>query len=110
MALAARSRAAASPEALGRWLAETGTDVRVADSAEALRDGIGTLLTRAQQAGAVRADVQIAEVMALLISTCQGALQSAWDEDLQRRALAVIFAGLRPTGYGSGSRRPAGEG
>jgi AcrR family transcriptional regulator len=91
-------------------LAETGTDVRVAESAGALRDGIGTLLTRAQQAGAVRADVQIAEVMALLISTCQGALQAAWDEDLQRRTLAVIFAGLRPTGYGSDSRRPAGGG
>ena len=91
-------------------LAETGTDVRVAESAEALRDGIGMLLIRAQRAGAVRADVQIAEVMALLISTCQGALQAAWDEDLQRRALAVIFDGLRPTGYGSDSQRPAGGG
>jgi hypothetical protein len=49
---------------------------------------------RAQQARAIREDVRIAEVMALLISTCQGALQGAWDEDLQRRALAVIFNGL----------------
>lgn len=91
-------------------LAETGTDVRVAEAAEVLRDGIGTLLIRAQRVGAIRADVQIAEVMALLISTCQGALQATWNEDLQRRALAVIFDGLRPTGYGSGSRRPAAGG
>jgi hypothetical protein len=34
--------------------------------------------------------------MALLTSTCQGALQSDWDSDLQRRILAVIFDGLRP--------------
>jgi GNAT superfamily N-acetyltransferase len=40
------------------------------------------------------ADVQIGEVMALLISTCQGALQGAWSDELQRRALAVIFDGL----------------
>jgi AcrR family transcriptional regulator len=75
-------------------LAEAGTDVRVAESAGALRDGIGTLLIRAQRAGAVRPDVQIPEVMALLISTCQGALQGAWDDELQRRALAIIFDGL----------------
>jgi AcrR family transcriptional regulator len=75
-------------------LAEAGTDVQVAESAGALRDGVATLLIRAQHAGAVRADVQIGEVMALLISTCQGALQGAWSDELQRRTLAVIFDGL----------------
>jgi AcrR family transcriptional regulator len=78
-------------------LAEAGTDVQVAESAGALRDGVATLLIRAQQAGAVRPDVQVAEVMALLISTCQGALQAAWNDELQRRTLAVIFDGLSAT-------------
>jgi hypothetical protein len=90
---------------------EAGTDVRVPESAGALRDGalrdgalrdgalrdgIGTLLAQAQHAGSVRPDVQIAEVMALLISACQGALQDAWDDEPQRLALAVIFQRLRP--------------
>jgi hypothetical protein len=33
--------------------------------------------------------------MALLASTCQGALDAGWDGDLQHRTLAVIFSGLR---------------
>ena len=82
-------------------LTEAGTDVRVPESAGALRDGalrdgIGTLLAQAQHAGSVRPDVQIAEVMALLISACQGALQDAWDDEPQRLASAVIFQRLRP--------------
>lgn len=35
--------------------------------------------------------------MALLTSTCQGALLAGWDADLQRRTLAIIFDGLRPS-------------
>ena len=54
------------------------------------------LLALAQHAGTVRDDIQITEVMALLTSTCQGALQAGWDSDLQRRTLAVIFDGIRP--------------
>ena len=53
-------------------------------------------LAQAQQAGTVRADVGIAEVMALLSAACQGALRAGWDRDLQDRTLAIIFAGLRP--------------
>jgi hypothetical protein len=36
-------------------------------------------------------------MMALLTSTCQGALQAGWDTDLQHRTLAIIFHGLRPS-------------
>jgi AcrR family transcriptional regulator len=77
-------------------LARSGTEVQVAQSAEGLRRGIAGLLALAQNAGTVRADVRTAEVMALLTSTCQGALQAGWDTDLQHRTLAVIFDGLRP--------------
>ena len=77
-------------------LARTGTEIQVTQSAQGLRHGIAELLALAQHAGTVRAGIQIAEVMALLTSTCQGALQAGWDSDLQHRTLAVIFDGLRP--------------
>jgi hypothetical protein len=67
----------------------------VTAAVQVLRDGIARLLTRAQQVGAVRADVQVGEVMALLTSTGQGALQGGWDRELRARTLAVIFSGLR---------------
>src|SRR6266508_4411200 len=39
-------------------------------------------------------------VVALLTSTCQGALDAGWDADLQRRTLTIVFNGLRPPGHG----------
>jgi AcrR family transcriptional regulator len=59
-----------------------------------LGDAVAELLRQAQAAGTVRADVRPPEVLALLTSVCQGALQGGWDTELQRRTLAVIFAGL----------------
>jgi hypothetical protein len=35
-------------------------------------------------------------VLALLAATSDAALRSGWDSGLQRRVLAVVFAGLRP--------------
>jgi hypothetical protein len=55
---------------------------------------VGELLRQAQAAGTVRRDVRPPEVMALLVSVCQGALQGGWDAVLRERTLAVIFAGL----------------
>jgi AcrR family transcriptional regulator len=77
-------------------LARTGTEIQVMQPVQDLRDGVAELLAQAQRAGTVRDDAQIGEVMALLTSTCQGALQAGWDSDLQHRTLAVIFDGLRP--------------
>ena len=54
------------------------------------------LLDQARRAGAVRDDVQLPEVIALLTSTCHGALQGGWAEPLRRRVRTVIFDGLRP--------------
>lgn len=76
-------------------LARTGTDVQVAGAVQALQDEIGRLLIRAQQAGVVRPEVRADEVMALLTSTGQGALQGGWDREIQGRVLAIIFSGLR---------------
>jgi AcrR family transcriptional regulator len=76
-------------------LAETGIDLQVTDSVQALRQKIEELLNQSQQAGAVRQEIRLDEVIALLASTCQGALHAGWDHDLQQRTLAIIFNGLR---------------
>ena len=59
-----------------------------------LKQAFGALLARAQQAGAVRKDVQLPEVYALLIGASRAAAFGGLDEDISTRALAVIFDGL----------------
>lgn len=87
--------AAAAKRTVIDLLAAAGTGIEVAGPVQGLQAQVGELLALARQAGAVRGDVGPAEVTALLISTCQGALQGGWDSDLQRRVLGVIFDGLR---------------
>jgi AcrR family transcriptional regulator len=87
---------AAEKKTVVELLGEAGIDLQVADSVQALRDGVQGLLSRSQQVGAVREDVRLDEVIALLTGACQGALHAGWDHDLQRRTLAIIFNGLRP--------------
>jgi AcrR family transcriptional regulator len=77
-------------------LAGEGMDVPLAGPIGSLTDAVRTLLIRGQEAGAVRGDVRVDEVRALLESACQGALHGAWDADLRERTLNIIFAGLRP--------------
>lgn len=77
-------------------LSQAGTEIAPARAVAGLRQAVETLLTRAQRAGAVRADLRIAEAMALLSATSEGALRGAWDPDLQDGVLAVVFDGLRP--------------
>jgi AcrR family transcriptional regulator len=101
-------RQAAAKKTVIDLLARNGTEVRAAEPVQALRHGIAELLALAQHSGTVREDAQIAEVMALLTSTCQGALQAGWDDDLQRRTLTVIFDGLRPPASSRTSPRETG--
>lgn len=61
-----------------------------------IRGSIETLLVRAQEAGAVRRDVGMAELLALLSATCLAAQHNGWDEGLRTRTLAIVFDGLRP--------------
>jgi AcrR family transcriptional regulator len=68
--------------------------VEVAGPIQALP--VDELLARAKEDGAVRADVALDEVLALLTAASQGALRGGWSVDLRNRTLAVIFAGLRP--------------
>ena len=86
---------AAAKKSVVELLGDAGIEVQVAGPVQSFRHGLETLLTQAQRRGAIRDDVQSAEVMALLTSACQGALHGGWDENLQRRVLTVIFGGLR---------------
>ncbi|AGZ43758.1 TetR/AcrR family transcriptional regulator [Actinoplanes friuliensis] len=69
--------------------------ISIPSAVATLGDAVGNLLHQAQAAGTVRRDIALPEVMALLVSLCQGALQGGWPPDLQTRTLAVIYAGLR---------------
>jgi AcrR family transcriptional regulator len=75
-------------------LAAEGVDVGISAPLGSLAEVVRELLVRGQDTGAIRADVRIDEVMALLSSACEGALQGGWDPDLRQRTLAIIFTGL----------------
>ncbi|MEV4255154.1 helix-turn-helix domain-containing protein [Spirillospora sp. NPDC049652] len=85
----------ATKNAVSAELTGAGVDTR-ADGAEVrqeLRGALGVLLTRAQEAGAVRADVGLGEVLALLAGTSQAT--EKLDVAMRGRVLDVVFDGLR---------------
>jgi AcrR family transcriptional regulator len=65
-------------------------------ASDGLRQAIGALLLRAQQAGAVRNDVELPEVYALLAGISRAAARAHLDEEATARLLAVVFDGLGP--------------
>lgn len=67
-------------------LAEDGVDLDVAKAVHALKRAVGSLLARAQRAGAVREEIRLA----------RGAPRAGWSRHLRQRTLAVVYAGLRP--------------
>jgi AcrR family transcriptional regulator len=67
----------------------------VDDEDAGLREAVGVLLAQAQYAGRVRLDVRVADVLALLVATSQGALRAGWDRELRERTIGIVFAGLR---------------
>jgi AcrR family transcriptional regulator len=71
----------------------TGEDERLRGDTRA---ALQALLTRAQRAGAVRADLRLAELLALLNAACLAAVHTGWTDELRDRALAVMFDGFRP--------------
>jgi AcrR family transcriptional regulator len=79
-------------------LARAGVDVTnvVAPFVTALRHAVGELLGRAQAAGAVRTDVGIPEIIALLMGAARSAEHAAADPEVRQRSLSIVFDGLRP--------------
>ncbi|MEV4618861.1 helix-turn-helix domain-containing protein [Asanoa sp. NPDC049573] len=96
---------AAENRGLAEALAGAGFDIEAAatrgghdlDGAEA------ALLARAQQAGAVRADVTNADVKALIVG-CVARERGATDPAARRRMVEIVSAGLRRQGPANGQR------
>jgi AcrR family transcriptional regulator len=78
-------------------LAGAGVDVgnAIAEVGHDLRQAVGRLLARAQRAGALRDDVGVTELIALLAGTSRAAEYAGWDSKTTARTLAIIFDGLR---------------
>jgi AcrR family transcriptional regulator len=79
-------------------LVGAGVDVRarLASTSAELRDEIERLLVRAQRAHAVRADLTVADLMALLSGLLLGLQTPHGHAADPQRTLSVIQAGLRP--------------
>ena len=87
---------AATKIAIAEALLEAGGD-NDGDAARAstrLRQVVGTLLARAQNAGAVRADAELPEVYALLVGMSRAAALAHLDAEVTERMLAIVFDGL----------------
>ncbi|WP_242902246.1 TetR/AcrR family transcriptional regulator [Actinomadura terrae] len=59
-----------------------------------LREAVGVLLVRAQEAGAVRADVRLEEVYALLVGIARAGAHLHLDATVRARTLGIVFDGL----------------
>jgi AcrR family transcriptional regulator len=83
--------------ALAGMLTAAGIDLRAAmgDVHERLQAAMGTLLTRAQEAGAVRRDLEVPELIGLLAGTSR-ALEYANSPAARSRVVEVVLNGLRP--------------
>lgn len=89
---------AATKIAIGEALLEAGgdTDGDAARASHGLRAAVGALLRQAQDAGAVRDDVELPEVYALLVATSRAAAHGSLEPEVRARMLAIVFDGLAP--------------
>jgi AcrR family transcriptional regulator len=89
---------AATKIAIGEALLEAGgdSDGDAAQASNGLRRAIAALLRHAQHAGAVRDDVELPEVYALLVATSRAAAHANLDHEVRARVLAIVFDGLAP--------------
>ena len=79
-------------------------DDGVADAKRAFRSAFGKLLKRAQRDGAVRADVGVGDVLAL-VTGAHVAVRNAGDARARARLSSILFDGLRPRQLGGGASR-----
>ncbi|MFE6049405.1 TetR/AcrR family transcriptional regulator [Kitasatospora sp. NPDC056446] len=79
-------------------LAAAGVDVHASlrGSTEPMRAQLSALLAAAQQAGAVRPDIGLPDLIALLVGVGTATDQLAADPAARERVFDVVFTGLRP--------------
>jgi AcrR family transcriptional regulator len=84
---------------LSEALASAGVDLTrsAADTKNAFNAALERLLSRAQQAGAVRTDVGLPELLALIVGASRAA-QQLGDPALQQRTVQILLDGLAAPG------------
>jgi AcrR family transcriptional regulator len=80
--------------AIADALVEAGVDVRAEAGGFRFRDAFEVLLRRAQAAGAVRGDIGVPELIALLVGASR-AMEQAETEPVRARTLAIVLDGLK---------------
>ena len=87
---------AAGKIAIAEALAEAGGDAEGAatQASARLQDAVRVLLRRAQEAGAVRGDIGLPEIYSLLIGSSRAAAFAHFGQNVNARALAIVFDGL----------------
>ncbi len=88
---------ASAKNAYSDALAAAGVDMPALGSqvGQQVRAALGTLLDRAQDAGAVRRDVGVTDLIALMVGASRAAEYVGADPAARDKALAVVFDGLR---------------
>ena len=78
-------------------LADDGIHLQLEEApiVRALTEALAVLLHRAQHAGAVRSDISVDDVMALLTGAAYAICHSRADDERTRRLLAIMYDGLR---------------
>jgi AcrR family transcriptional regulator len=84
--------------ALAAMLTSAGIDVHATagEAQQAVRRGLGALLRSAQNSGAVRQDLQVADLIGLLAGTSKAMEYARQDAAARNRMLSVVLDGLRP--------------
>jgi AcrR family transcriptional regulator len=103
---------AASKKTYVDALADAGLDSRIARSEAGQKTvhALGELLARAQLAGAVRDDIGVAELLALVVGASKAAEHAGLDYAVRSRTLQVVFDGLRPSAAPAAPAARRGEG
>ncbi|HEU5417445.1 MAG TPA: helix-turn-helix domain-containing protein [Streptosporangiaceae bacterium] len=73
-----------------------GVTGRAEQASQELSQAVDVLLRRAQQAGAIRADVGLPEFYALMVGMSRAGAHAQLDLEVRTRAQRVIFDGLTP--------------
>ncbi|MFC4584467.1 TetR/AcrR family transcriptional regulator [Sphaerisporangium corydalis] len=100
---------AASKKALTDALQGAGVDIKAeqTDQRTQMREALADLLHGAQRVGAIRPDVGMPEILALLRGASMAAETGEYSGPVLDRAVAVLFDGLRPSAISTAPMPPA---
>jgi AcrR family transcriptional regulator len=91
------ARQAAAKQHLFEALELAGLDFEAtfADSVDVLLERVEELRRRAAEAGAIRADIQVQDIMTLVMGSCKFAGHAGSDAESLQRCVGIVIAGLQ---------------